>query len=271
MRNNLNYGICQLNSKTMATIRKPLTIVTSLVLSIVPISTYAAEFWTAKGNTNWLAQTSSKPHKRILFRLPSRRAPLATVGGATRGSCKETPPIAILPKTNLGLTIKENPDLFVYIPENSAAKAELIITDSDNNEIYYTSLPKPVEEGILRIRLPKNLDLQVREQYKWRFILICEPEDYSSQVAAQGWIEKVEPSNNLSRNLDKLQPTERLSLYAEEGIWHETLATLANLRLENPEDLFLNQQWTDLLESMGLDSIARIPFLPYQISVFNGQ
>ena len=176
-----------------------------------------------------------------------------------------------MPKTNLGLTVNDRPDLFVYVPENSAAKAELIISDRDDNQIYYGSLPTPVEEGILTIRLPKSLDLQVSKQYKWKFVLVCSLEDYSNKVEAQGWIERVEPGANLPSNMDRLQPIERLNLYAEAGIWHETLATLANLRLENPEDFNLSQQWTDLLESMGLDTVAQVPLLPYQISVFTGQ
>jgi len=49
--------------------------------------------------------------------------------------------------------------------------------------------------------------------------------------------------------------------YARNGIWYETLATLAEMRRLAPNDSRLTTEWTQLLQSQGLESIADQPLV----------
>ena len=53
----------------------------------------------------------------------------------------------------------------------------------------------------------------------------------------------------------------RLMAYAANGIWYETLATLADLRRQSPDDAKLTAQWMQLLQSQKLDPIANQPLV----------
>jgi hypothetical protein len=52
-----------------------------------------------------------------------------------------------------------------------------------------------------------------------------------------------------------------MELYANEGVWYDSLKTLADLRLTNPDDLTLANDWKELLDYAGLSSIDREPLL----------
>jgi len=56
-------------------------------------------------------------------------------------------------------------------------------------------------------------------------------------------------------------PMTLVSVYAKNGIWYETITTLAQLRRQTPTDSRLTAQWTKLLESQGLESIADQPLV----------
>ena len=55
--------------------------------------------------------------------------------------------------------------------------------------------------------------------------------------------------------LDTATPRELPLLYANAGIWHETLTTLVKLRQENPRDTELENYWINILNSVGLTFI----------------
>ena len=49
--------------------------------------------------------------------------------------------------------------------------------------------------------------------------------------------------------------------YAKNGIWYETLADLLGNRRLAPDDSRLRAEWTHLLQSQGLESIADQPLV----------
>ena len=48
-------------------------------------------------------------------------------------------------------------------------------------------------------------------------------------------------------------------IYAQEGIWYDTLATLNAAKLAQPDDVTLASEWKDLLQQVGLEAIADRP------------
>jgi hypothetical protein len=196
----------------------------------------------------------------IKFKSPKNGAPPATAGGATRGRCLSGTKTmtALTPKDHIGQTIAERPSFFVAVPRSPAKTAELLLLNADGTDVVYQKLfPLPITPGIVRLNLPKDAPaLQVGKRYQWFVTLNCNPRDPSGNPTVEGWIERIEPSLTLKKALAKTELKQRPDLYAESGIWHETLAALADLRRQTPNNSKVQSDWQELLKSAGLDAVA---------------
>lgn len=197
--------------------------------------------------------------------LPGRRE-----GGGTRGGCLAPASAqphsltAIIPNTNLGLTVTEYPSFFWYVPQNAAAAAEFVLLDQANTEIYKTVLPISQQAGVLSLSLPADGSvpaLEVGKSYRWYFSLICDPLDRSADSFTSGWIQRTEPSSTLSQKLTTAAAEEKPVIYADAGIWYEAVASLIELRRAQPQNPKVLTQWQTLLQSVGLEEIANQPLL----------
>lgn len=211
-------------------------------------------------------QLQARIRSRIRFRLPSRGAPTGAIIGAVRGwsgECRNTP-VALLPKTNLGLTTAAQPTIFLYIPPNSATSAKFVLQNGSIEQVYTTKLSIPSTSGVIGVTIPAQVasSLEVDKNYLWSFSISCDADDPNSDRAyVQGWIVRSNPSATTIRQLKTADPYERPAIYANEGYWYDTLATLAELRRANPKDTSLISEWSDLLKSVGLDSVAEKPLV----------
>jgi len=218
----------------------------------------------------WLA-TSVKA--QIIFIPPNYNPvdnppPGPTDRGRTRSSFvqQEKPLTALIPKTQLGLTVAKYPTFFIYVPQASEQTAVFTLLDEDNKIVYETQVTLPSQAGVVSFSLPDTgtlAPLKVGKLYQWDFSIVYDFDHRSKDHLVQGWIQRVEPSPDLARKLEQTASKNRLAVYAAAGIWHETLATLAELRLSTPNDVTLAQQWEELLksEAVGLDAIAKEPLL----------
>lgn len=199
------------------------------------------------------------------FRPPRRGAPITTAGGATRGQCnansKRLTPL--LPKEKLGLTIAERPTLFWSLPQATNSTAQLMILgDKESRVVYETTVTLPRTAGIFQFTLPKDAPaLEVGKQYRWFLSINCKADGTGSEISVDGWIERVAATPELTKALRTANPREQVRLYAEAGIWHEAVTTLAALRLSQPRDFRLNVSWRELLRSVDLSAIMAEPLI----------
>lgn len=216
-------------------------------------------------NSRIIAQTTP----RLQFKLPDRGVPGARIGGATRGGDKSTVVTAIIPSEKLPLTINKSPTIFVYIPKNNALNATIKIMEEEGKELYQSEFTPPNQAGVLRVKLPANINLEEKKLYKWEIQLISE--DNSPLIAFKlrttGWLEKVSLPEDMAQNINTEDTWKKLNTLAEAGIWYDTLEELALLRSQNPEDTQIKEEWVDLLNTVGLDSIAEITILPDVIEI----
>ena len=191
---------------------------------------------------------------------PDRGAPSRTGDGGTRSATACIAPTAgkitaVVPDNNIATTVATNPSLFVYIPENKAKSGEIVLSDAEGNDLYSSKFTVTNQAGIMRIDLPDIL--QTGRIYDWQVILNCtgdiEVVDMGNNPSVQGKIETVQISDDLQTKLATVQatPLEVAKLYAEAGVWQETLKTLADLRNEYPKE------WVELLQSVGLGSLSQ--------------
>lgn len=187
-------------------------------------------------------------------------------GGASRcPDCKsnDKPLTALVPgdrlKSFLALTVAEYPTFWFYVPYALTPErpVEFVLQDDADNYIYQTEFTAPgMPGGVVSIPIPsKEKPLEIGKRYQWTFSI----QDPSNPVFVQGFVQRVEEKPTLMSQLKAATPRERIALYATNGIWHDALTTLAELRRTNPQDPTLTAAWVDLLQSVGLDNIATEP------------
>lgn len=208
-----------------------------------------------------LAKAQSNHESLVAIEFPAgppRDATGITSGGGTRGdSCVVEKTIgltALMPGNNVGTTVATDPTLFVYVPKNTAKSAELVVIDEDGNQVYSNTFDISNANGIVKVNLPKNANLSAGKEYIWQFALVCDSNDRAADRYVQGTLKLVELSSDLQRQLSEADPLEQAKLYAEAGIWNETLIAVADMRNSNPTE------WEELLDSVGLREISSEPF-----------
>ena len=177
------------------------------------------------------------------------------------------PPIrltALIPESNIGMTVAEYPTFFLYIPDADLEGAEghLVLHNEKNEGIYKQSVKLKDTDSIVSIDLsgsPSLPPLEVGKSYFWEFWIFFDPPDRSDSTYVSGWIKRVEPNSELKHKLDTALPQEQPAIYAANGIWFEALASLVKLRCSSPNDATLASDWESLLQQVGLPEISRKP------------
>jgi hypothetical protein len=203
-------------------------------------------------------------------------SPESSNGGASRGTQSDVCPqdrnrelsgpslTAVLPASDQGLTVSGHPTFLVYVPQTSAGQARFIIQDDNNpdlvTEIYETTfdLPKSLTEtgGLVPIEMPKNqAELEMGKTYTYYATLICSPGDGGGINYDRGFVTRIEMPDNIAlvEQNSELSPEQALwqqtMLYAESGIWLDTVNSLVALMEYEPNNKDLENQWMSLMRS----------------------
>ncbi|WP_341733146.1 DUF928 domain-containing protein [Microcoleus sp. EPA2] len=200
------------------------------------------------------------------FQPPDVTAPANRQGGTHRGNGECPAGLSItplVPISNIGLTLTDSPTFFVYVPQTDAQIEFTLLTEKEDELVYEKSF-KVDKPGIVGVNVPpgaKDKSVQVGKRYVWSFSMICDNQDRSADLVVKGWVERVEKEANVQNSLKKTDPMTRVNFYAQNGIWYETVTTLAELRRQKPGDSVLIAEWNKLLHSQGLDSVATQPLV----------
>ncbi|RCJ19677.1 hypothetical protein A6770_05920 [Nostoc minutum NIES-26] len=229
-------------------------------LNLVPLSASTAQVQAQLHRTEKTWQISQA------FKPPKRGDPPASAGGSTRGSSCLTgnqPLTSLIPSNKLGLTFAQHPTFFWYVPQSPVKTAKFRIVAHKEQKLFYeTTLRLPNRPGIISFTLPeKTPPLAVNKTYHWYLTIVCDPEDSSENPIVDGWVERTQPELSLSQALAKADLRKQPTLYAEAGIWHEALTTLAQLRRSEPHSLKTRLDWRQFFKSVGLSAIASEPLI----------
>ncbi len=267
----LDRGERQKSVITMTRLRASLSIALSLALA--PTMAMARPIDPTNGGTNL-----GESFQMAQYKPPGNLGKPPTTGGGTRGNLKcaqdaelpePNPPLTPLmpllaPNVGaVGLTVSENPEFFVYVPQTSATEAEFILMDEENNEVYQTNLSLSGEPGIVSVSLPEDRPpLEIGKNYRWFFAVMCDPEDRSRDLVVGGWTQRGELEADLAAQLEKTtRAGDRSFIYAQNGIWHDALSILAEEIRNSNRNALAIVQWKLLLESAGLDTVTEVPLL----------
>ncbi|GAB1543782.1 hypothetical protein NUACC21_64580 [Scytonema sp. NUACC21] len=222
-----------------------------------------------------ISRTRKPPLRLVLPPLPPGEPPGGRrYGGARRSECSQDVELqltALVPSTESkptvtnvwGLTAVERPILWFYTPYNkgSSYPADFELLDEESNPVYKTAISLPNKPGVIGIPLPP---LALSKQYRWFFNVYCDRQQQQTPVFVEGVVQRVNLSLAISQQLQQAQPREQIAIYANNGIWHEALTTLAQLRQKNPKDAALEEDWKELLTSVGLSNIVAQPLIGEQ-------
>lgn len=196
----------------------------------------------------------------------SRGRPGRRGGTGSRGDC---PPVdvsltALMPPNNSGSSVEAHPTLWFYVPYQSdeVREGEFSLQDEQNNDVYRTTFTLSGTPGIVGFNLASAAPLEINKNYQWYVKIYCTKQKSSAPVFIRGWVERVAPKPELARQLQTVTtPRERIALYAQNGIWYSAVSELAKLRLAEPQNATLNNDWANLLRGVGLENLAQKPIL----------
>jgi len=226
-----------------------------------------------------LSPAPARSQDNSFFDPPSRGAPKRTATAGSRGSCPvygEQQPVTILvpgndPKdktvTIAASTVAEYPTFLWYIPQFSGLNqlGFTLLDDHTGEMIYQTILPLPDRAGVMTLKLPESQPpLKVGRWYHW-VLSVSQSEDpqtvFSSPCFAEAYIGR-RPLNSAQQqelNESAINLTDIWNFYAQEIIWYDALATLDQLRRQNPTDSSINRKWQATLGLVGLADLSEYP------------
>lgn len=222
------------------------------------------------GQAQSIPVTPSVKGLKVTFNPPAGNKPKTSTGGASRslGQCinqaenSALPLAALLPNSASGLTVASHPTVLAYLPETNASKVFFSWQDENNQEHYQTILPIENKAGIISLTLPQDAPpLEVGKNYQWALAVMCDGKLQPDSPMIQGQIKRVEMTPSLSDRLKNANPLETAAIYGEEGIWYETVATLAQLTANQPNNSDITSNWQNLLTSVGLEKVATTPLV----------
>jgi hypothetical protein len=196
----------------------------------------------------------------ILYVPPSRGRgqALETAGGGTRGIArKEGLSVAVVAPPHLALTTREQPTLYWFVSAPTSARIDLtLVDDSLIDPLLEMTVPYPVERGIHTLDLRSlGIRLEPEKVYRWHVAVVHDSERRSSDLLAEGLIERSGMPPRLTRSLQEARHA--YAPYAISGFWYDAMSELRSAIALDPEDRRLRLQEVALLEQAGLGEVAR--------------
>ncbi|WP_370583754.1 DUF928 domain-containing protein [Oxynema sp. CENA135] len=194
------------------------------------------------------------------FDPPGDGEPKDTFGAGSRdGSRCEGDSAAFRPvmsARNYGLTLSDRPQVFVYVPETTAREVVLLFRDEAQQEYHRVFLPIAARSQVVGFQLPADRgSLSVGKNYQWSLAVVCGETLQPDDPVFSGWVQRVERTETIARQLAGKSTLERAQWYAQQGYWYDTIATLAQAKSELEPGEF-DPIWQQFLNSVGLGAIA---------------
>ena len=208
--------------------------------------------------TTATAKSGSKSVGAFVYRPPMRGAPVARIGGGTRGIGDTTLELAVLAPDHTGLTTKEQPTLYWYVSEPVPARLEVtVINDDAIDPALEEVVATPGHAGFQKIDLAKSgTRLEPGLEYRWFVSVVADPGQRSNDIVASGTIKRITPEGTLKSRIAGADERALVGIYAEEGVWYDAIDGLSRMIEKSPDNADLREQRAVLLEQVGLQTAA---------------
>ena len=193
------------------------------------------------------------------YRSPVPDAPKVRIDGRVRGVDDAVLTLTVLAPEHVGLTTKEQPCLYWYQSKAAKTRFELTIVESKGiDALLEVKLDAVSGEGIQRVCLSDhNVKLKTGIEYRWSVALVLDAENRSKDVLASGVIKRIKPTGKLESRLSGAKADDRPYVYADEGVWYDSLEALSSLIDEKPAEKQLHEVRAVYFMQAGLPEAAR--------------
>ncbi len=211
------------------------------------------------------SDTTIKPTQlRRVYVPPTKAAPRTTQGSVGSRGCEQSEPVSLhlfVPRDHVGQTTQGHPSFFWYVSGNPDLPMEFSLVEPNVPKPIYVAQISASNAEVVKLSLPQNLPaLETGKDYRWSVSLICNPVRRSNDIYARSWIERSQPSDNLSHMLASTQTEyKRAIAYAQAGFWYDALAAITNAQAVKTQDPQVLELRRALLEQVGFDRMAGLP------------
>jgi len=161
---------------------------------------------------------------------------------------------ALVSVDNLETTVAEYPTFWFYLPwgrSETVTQARFMLFDQNQRPVLDQKMALPDAPGIVSVKLPETEPpLEVGKRYNWYFQVLCDEQERSRNLWVSSWVERVEASSELVRQLESLPESEQYRAYLDHGISQDALTQLAWHRSVHAE------LWMSLLGYFKLEGVA---------------
>lgn len=212
-------------------------------------------------------QASGGASRGNMFTAPQQSTEVASSAGkslnpATVATDGPEALIALLPESFYGTTMSERPTIMVYIPASNAQEAAFSIKDETGKTHYKMTIPVAASAGIIAVKIPADAPpLVVGKNYQWFFALKIDGQLSPSTPYVDGWIERIQPNPELTTAMHHQDAMKQATALGKNGVWYDCVATLATLHIAQPKNANIIQQWEELLSSISLKEIVKVPLV----------
>jgi hypothetical protein len=185
------------------------------------------------------------------------QGPLVRIGGVGRDAGPEAPTPVALGPPQLGLTSREAPSLYWYLPAPTALPIGVsVVSEAASVPLLDETLPGPHAVGIHELSLAaRGLRLAPGTDHQWFVAVIRDEGRRSRDLVSGGAIRYAPASAELAARLAGAEA--RLAhTYAEAGLWYDAYDQLSRWAAREPDAAILRAHRTALLEQVGLASVA---------------
>ncbi|KAM3089685.1 DUF928 domain-containing protein [Phormidesmis sp. 146-35] len=228
---------------------------TSTVILILILNVFTVPQAQSKPIATPQKPAQKRPAKSIRFVPPTPPDPGEPggrgQGGGSRGACRPYEAVnALLPQSGWGLTTSDRPTLWLNLPQGLEAGVAIawVLRDEAGNPILKTRFKAPkTPPGVISLSVPPTTGLKVNQTYRWTVSIYCDPQEPDEPITLRGRMTRSVLSPKLQAQIAAATPLEKATLYAENGIWYDSLTTLG-LQLQAQKDPATAAAWTDLLQ-----------------------
>jgi hypothetical protein len=196
--------------------------------------------------------------KAPIYRPSDPNAPVVRVDGHVRGADAADLTITVLAPEHVGTTVKEQPCLYWYQSKSAKNRFELTISQSKKADPIVEVVLEPMkEDGIRRFCLAQyNVKLEQNVEYRWSVAMVLDPANRSKDIVASGVIKRIAPPENLHKRLAEISQDKEAFVYADEGLWYDSLQALSEQIERRPQEKRYREQRAVFFMQVGLSDAA---------------
>jgi hypothetical protein len=167
--------------------------------------------------------------------------------------------MALIPEKTVGINTAASAKLFFYVPKIKETSTLEFVLRNQKDQLIYETFLSTAGNGIMSVEVPGEINsslLKADQNYHWYLSMICNNQQRSRDLVAEGWMHQKVLDQNLQAKLDNASSLEKVTIYRQQGIWFDALAVLAENLDSVTEKTTMQQQWSEMLRSVGLENLA---------------